>query len=142
MITSNMVITTKHVDESNSEEILRLMQNNEAVINIDSNDVKSTLVGREGILYQAVQDDGVDNSTFIRNFFDELKKKDEVLNCTSMLISIEMPCDESLLMEDMDIIQNFVDSLNNENLDTEWSVGNNEDGEKMKILTMCTKEIA
>lgn len=70
-----MVITTKHVNESQIEEIAGLIQNGQSMIGLDRNDVKTILMGKEGILYQAVQDEGVDNSTFMRDFFNELKKE-------------------------------------------------------------------
>lgn len=136
-----MVITTKHVNESQIEEISGLIQNGQSMIGLDRNDVKTILMGKEGILYQAVQDESVDNSTFMRDFFNELKKKDQVRSCTSMLISLGMSQDNPLIMEDMEVINDFFESFDNDNIEAKWGVKNNEEGERMSILTICTREI-
>ena len=135
-----MVITTKHVNESKLEEIAGLIQNEESMINLDRNDIKAILMGKEGILYQAVQDEGVDNSTFMKDFFNELKKKVEVRTCTSMLISIGMSQDSPLMMEDLEVINDFFESFDNESLEAKWGIKNNDEGMRMTLLTVCTKE--
>lgn len=135
-----MVITTKHVNESQINEIVGLINNGESMISLDRNDVKTILVGKEGVLYQAVQDEGVENSAFMKDFFNELKKKDEVRTCTSMLISLGMSQDNPLMMEDLGIIHDFFESFDNDSLEAKWGVRNNEDGTRMTLLTVCTKE--
>lgn len=134
-----MVITSKHVNELLLDEITGLIQNEGSMINLDRNDVKTILVGKEGVLYQAVQDEGMDNSTFMNDFFNELKKKEEVRTCNSMLISIGMSQDSPLMMEDMEIIHDFFDSFDNDNLEAKWGVKNNEEGMRMTLLSICTK---
>ena len=135
-----MVITTKHVNESQIEEIAGLIQNGQSMIGLDRNDVKTILMGKEGILYQAVQDEGVDNSTFMRDFFNELKKKDQVRSCSSMLISLGMSQDNPLIMEDMEVINDFFESFDNDNIEAKWGVKNIEEGMRMTLLTVCAKE--
>lgn len=136
-----MVIRTKHVNESQLEEITGLIQNEESIIKLDENDIKSILVGKEGILYQAIQDEGVDNGTFMRDFFNELKKKDQVRSCTSMIISLGMSQDNPLMMDDMEIINDFFESFDTDNLEAKWGIKNNKEGMRMTALTVCTKEI-
>ncbi len=135
-----MVITTKHVNESQIEEIAGLIQNGQSMIGLDRNDVKTILMSKEGILYQAVQDEGVDNSAFMRDFFNELKKKGQVRSCSSMLISLGMSQDNPLMMEDMEIIKDFIESFDNDNIEAKWGVKNNEEGMGMTLLTVCAKE--
>lgn len=135
-----MVITTKHVNESQINEIVGLINNGESMICLDRNDVKTVLVGKEGALYQAVQDEGVENSTFMKDFFNELMKKDEVRACTSILISLGISQDNPLMMEDIEIIHDFFESFDNENLEAKWGLRNNEDCMRMTLLTVCTKE--
>lgn len=137
-----MEITTKHVNESQWEEIAELIQNGQSMIGLDRNDVKDILVGKEGILYQAEKEDDVENSTFMRDFFDELKKKDEVRTCTSLLISIGMSPDNPLMMDDMEIINDFFESFDNENLAIKWGMKNNEDGKNVTLLMLCAKNIS
>ena len=110
------------------------------MIGLDRNDVKTILMSKEGILYQAVQDEGVDNSAFMRDFFNELKKKGQVRSCSSMLISLGMSQDNPLTMEDMEIINDFIESFDNDNIEAKWGVKNNEEGMGMTLLTVCAKE--
>lgn len=135
-----MLLTTKYVDEFQLDEIAGLIQNEESMINLDRNDMKTILVCKEGVLYQAVQDEGVDNSTFMKDFINELKKKDEVRTCTSMLISMGMSQVNPLIMEDMETIYDFFESFDRDSLEVKWGVRNNEDGMRMTLLTVCTKE--
>ena len=135
-----MVIKEQHVTESQIDEVVKLIENVKNLINLDKDDVKSVLVGKEGILYQANQEEGVENSTFMKEFFDTLKEKEVIQDCTSMLISIGMSPEEPMMMEDMEIIHDFFESIHNENLEAKWGLKNNEEGERMSILTICTKE--
>lgn len=70
-----MTIKEQHVNESQLDEVAGLIENEKNMINLDRDDVKSVLVGKEGILYQANQDEGVENSTFMKEFFGALKEK-------------------------------------------------------------------
>lgn len=135
-----MVITTNYVNELQIDEIVGLIQNGESMINLDKDDVKSVLVGKEGVLYQANQEEGLDNSTFMKDFFGALKKKEVVQGCTSMLISIGMSPEDPMMMDDIEIIHDFFESIHNENMESKWGLKNNEAGERMSILTICTKE--
>lgn len=134
-----MIIKEEQVNESQLDEVAGLIENEKNMINLDRDDVKSVLVGKEGILYQANQDEGVENSTFMKEFFGALKEKKVVQNCTSMLISIAMSPEDPLMMEDIEIIHDFLESINNESLEVKWGIKNNEEGGRMTILTICTK---
>ena len=135
-----MVITTKHVNESQIDEIVGLINNGESMICLDRNDVKTVLVGKEGVLYQANQEEGLDNSTFMKDFFGAVKENEVVQGCTSMLISIGMSPEDPMMMDDIEIIHDFFESIHNENMESKWGLKNNEAGERMSILTICTKE--
>ena len=134
-----MTIKEQHVNESQIDEVAGLIENEKNMINLDRDDVKSVLVRKEGILYQANQDEGVENSTFMKEFFGALKEKKVVQDCTSMLISIAMSPEDPLMMEDIEIIHDFLESNNNESLEVKWGIKNNEEGGRMTILTICTK---
>ena len=135
-----MVIKEQHLTESQIDEVVKLIENVKNLINLDKDDVKSVLVGKEGILYQANQEEGVENSTFMKEFFDTLKEKEAVQDCTSMLISIGMSPEDPMMMDDIEIIHDFFESIHNENMESKWGLKNNEAGERMSILTICTKE--
>ena len=111
------------------------------MINLDENDVKTILVGKEGIVYQAVQDEGVDNRTFMKDFFDELKKKDQVRSCTSMLISLGVSQDTPLMMEDVEMIHDFIESFEADNLEVKWGLRKIKEDTRMTALTICTQEV-
>ena len=135
-----MIIKEQHVSESQLDEVVKLIENVKGLINLDKDDVKSVLVGKEGVLYQANQEEGMENSTFMKNFFGALKENEVVQGCTSMLISIGMSPEEPLMMEDIEIIHDFFESFDNENLEAKWGLRNNEDCMRMTLLTVCTKE--
>lgn len=135
-----MVIKEQHVSESQLDEVVKLIENVKGLINLDKDDVKSVLVGKEGVLYQANQEEGVENSTFMKDFFGALKENEVVQGCTSMLISIGMSPEDPMMMDDIEIIHDFFESIHNENMESKWGLKNNEAGERMSILTICTKE--
>ena len=135
-----MVIKEQHVSESQLDEVVKLIENVKGLINLDNDDVKSVLVGKEGVLYQANQEEGVENSTFMKDFFGALKENEVVQGCTSMLISIGMSPEDPMMMDDIEIIHDFFESIHNENMESKWGLKNNEAGERMSILTICTKE--
>lgn len=135
-----MKITEKYVNESHIDEVANLIQIEKSLIVIDYADVESVLLGKEGVLYQAFQDEGVENSTFLKEFFCELKKKNLEKSCTSLLLSIGMSPDKPLTMEEVDIVNDFFDSLDIDKVDARWGIKNNEEGSRMSILLICTKE--
>ena len=135
-----MVIKEQHVSESQLDEVVKLIENVKGLINLDNDDVKSVLVGKEGVLYQANQEEGVENSTFMKDFFGALKENEVVQGCTSMLISIGMSPEDPMMMDDIEIIHDFFESIHNENMESKWGLKNNEAGERMSILTICTKD--
>ncbi len=135
-----MIIKEQHVSESQLDEVVKLIENVKGLINLDKDDVKSVLVGKEGVLYQANQEEGMENSTFMKNFFGALKENEVVQGCTSMLISIGMSPEDPMMMDDIEIIHDFFESIHNENMESKWGLKNNEAGERMSILTICTKE--
>lgn len=136
-----MTIKEQHVNESQLDKVVRLIENAKSMINLDRDDVKSVLVGKEGVLYQSNQEEGIKNNTFMKEFFCALKEKKAVQDCSSILISIGMSPEGPLMMEDVEIIHDFFESINNENMEVKWGIKNNEEGERMSILTICTTEI-
>ena len=76
----------------------------------------------------------------MKEFFYELKQKDEVRNCSSMLICIGMLQDDSLTIGDMGIINDFLDDIYSDNMEVKWGAKNNLKGERMSLLVVCAKE--
>ena len=135
-----MKITEKYVNESHLEEVYQLLQKGEKLINLDLENVKSVLVGKEGILYEAYKDGGAENGAFMEEFFDTVKKMEMVQNCTGILFNITMPDDDQLMMEDMDIINCFLKLFEEKNMMIRWGLRVDEQGSQTSILMICTKD--
>lgn len=137
-----MKIAEKFINDDNLNEVIQFTTKPETVINLDENDVKSVLVGKEGMLYRANKDYGVDNKVFMTEFFEELKKKEFVKTCKYVLLSIGMEEDNPLCMEDMDIIHEFMDDICNDEseLEFKWGLTSNNKGESMFMIAICTRD--
>lgn len=135
-----MKITEKYVNESHLEEVYQLLQKGRKLINLDLENVKSVLVGKEGILYEAYKDDGAENGAFMEEFFDTVTKMEMVQNCTGILFNITMPDDDQLMMEDMDIINCFFKLFEEKNMMIRWGLRVDEQGSRTSILMICTKD--
>lgn len=94
-----------------------LIQNGEAMISLDRNDIRSVLVGKEGTLFEAYKEKGVSNCYFMKDFFGALQTKDDVRECSTVLISIGLSPNSPLMMEDMGILNDFFESLDNKDLE-------------------------
>lgn len=135
-----MRITEKHVNESHLEEVYQLIQKGKSIFGIDMEDVKSVLVGKEGILYEAYKDKGIENGAFMEEFFDTVKKMEMVQNGTGILFNITMPDDDQLMMEDMEIINCFLISFEEKDMMIRWGLRVGEQGSRTSILMICTKD--
>ena len=136
-----MQITEKHVTETQLKELVGLFLNEKAMIGLDVNDVKYILEGKEGIMFEGLNDEDEDNATFMRHFFEALTQKDEVKSCSSLLINVGMATESPLLMDDMNVINDFIESLDNEDMEIKWGIKTNAEGIGMTILVMCTHPI-
>lgn len=136
-----MELIAKSVNETQLEEVKDVVSAGDGIIAIDEEDVKSVLVGKVGVIYEAHQKSGVDNDTFMRDFFDELITQDAVQSCTNMLICIGVSSDNPLLMESMNIINNFFLSIDNEAMEVRWGIVENKAGKGMSIYAICTQTV-
>jgi len=134
-----MKITEKYVNESYLEEVYQLLQKGKKLINLDLENVKSVLVGKEGILYEAYKDDGVENGAFLKEFFNTLRKMESVQNCTSLLLNIVTPEDDQLLMDDMEYVRYFFWIFEDKDLKIQWGLRTSEAGTRSRVQTICTK---
>ncbi len=135
-----MRITEKHVNESHLEEVYQLIQKGKSIFGIDMEDVKSVLVGKEGILYEAYKDKGIENGAFMEEFFDTVKKMEMVQNCTGILFNITMPDDDPLVMDDIDIFFCFLKLFEEKNMMIQWGMRVSEAETQTSILMICTKD--
>ena len=132
-----MKITEININESHIDEVYKLTQKGKEVIALGLEEVKIVLTGKEGILYEAYQDKCVDNRTFMKEFFVALKKK-EVHNYTYLLFNIVMSHDKGLLMDELDILRDFLKYCEEKNIIIDWGLRQYEEGNQMSILAACT----
>ncbi len=138
-----MKILETFINDDNLNEIFQFTTKPKEVINIDKNDIRYMLVGKEGMLYYAYKDYGVDNTTFMTEFFEELKKKDFIKTCKYVLVSIGMEEEDPLLMDDMNIIHEFMDDMSSDNneLEFKWGLTSNKKGDTMTITAIFTRDL-
>lgn len=136
-----MKIKEKYITENQLEEMADRILDEKQMIGFDKNDVEKVLVGKEGMLYEAQNDENEDNGNFMKHFFDELTKKKEVVSCTNLLILIGITKEKPLMMDDMNILHDFFESVVNEDMEMAWGIKTYEDISSMAILVICTHEI-
>jgi hypothetical protein len=136
-----MKITERQITEKQLEEVTNLMLDDKALISLDIHDVESVLSGKEGILYEAQNDENEDNINFMKHVFDELKKKIEVMTSTYMLMNIGMDEERPLMMHDMDTLNDFFESFANEEMTINWSIKTNDHNTSMTLYVLCTHDI-
>lgn len=136
-----MKITQKHITEAQLEEIAGLFQYEKAMIGLDMNDVRYILKGKEGMMYEGLNDEGEDNTTFMKNFFEALAQKEEVRSCSSLLVNIGMATESPLMMDDMNALHEFFESIDNDDLEIKWGIKTNAEGMGMTMLVICAHDI-
>lgn len=58
-----------------------------------------------------------------------------------MLLSMGMPADAPIEMNDIDYINNFLGSIANDALEAKWGIRKNGAGQGMTIYLICTNDI-
>ena len=136
-----MKITEKHITEAQLKEIASLILDEKAIIGLDINDVKYVLEGKEGMIYEGLNDEDEDNTTFMRHFFIALSQKEDVRTSSTLLVNIGMAAESPLMMEDMNTFHEFFQSFDNEDLEIKWDIKTNAEGMGMTILVICAHPI-
>lgn len=134
-----MKLKMKLVNEAQLEEIARLMLNPEAVINLDRRDLEYVLVGKCGMLYEAHQEDE-EQKVFMKSFFEELGRKPDIRDCHYFILSISVSEKEPLMMEDLDMVHEFLATLKNDELESRWGLKESPKGEGMTMIALCTND--
>ena len=132
-----MEYTTKKISEAQLNEIAGLIVNKDAKINFDINDVKSFIEGKEGLLFVATQGKNETHEMFMKSFFNELSQKPEVTACNSIILSIQFTENDNMMMEDMNIINDFISRFHEE-CEAKWGLNILADSNKMKIIVGVT----
>lgn len=130
-----MKIKETKISEAQMDEVYERVKSDKEYINIDATDVRSVIAGREGVMYEASQED-TDRSEFMKAFFEELASKQQVQGCSRMFISIGMDDNDPLSMSDLNYVNDFM-SLFIDDVDVIWGVKSNKPGTGLSLLAVC-----
>ena len=136
-----MKITEKPITEAQLKEMTDLILDEEAKTGLDIHDLECVLRGKEGVLYEGLNDEGEANALFMRRFFDELIHKEEVRKCSFLLVNIGMAAESPLMMDDMNALHEFFESFDNDDMEMKWGIKTNSEGLGMSMLVICTHYI-
>ena len=129
-----------NITEAQLDEVLGIIVDPKALINIDERDVRYVMSGKSGIMYYTQQGDK-DKREFIKGTFQELLEDPFVKKCHYMLLSMGMPADAPIEMNDIDYINKFLGSIANDALEAKWGIRKNGAGQGMTIYLICTNDI-
>lgn len=131
-----MKIKETEITETLLDQITERVVSKEAMICLDTDDVSKIIVGKSGIMYEAHHEEK-DHSDFMKSVFNNLAAKPQVKKCSNVLICIKMDGENPLMMEDVDIIHEFMGVFAD---DTEaiWGVSTNDPSNGgMALLIIC-----
>lgn len=130
-----MKIKETKITEAQMDEVYERVKSDKEYIGIDANDVRSVIAGKEGVMYEAGQED-MEHSEFMKAFFEELASKQQVKVCSRMFISIGMDDNDPLSMSDLNYVNDFM-SLFIDDVDVIWGVKSNKPGTGLSLLAVC-----
>ena len=136
-----MKIIEKPITEAQLKEMTDHILDEEAKTGLDIHDLECVLRGKEGVLYEGLNDDGEANALFMKRFFDALIYKEEVRKCSFLLVNIGVDAESPLMMDDMNTLHEFFESFDNDNMEMKWGIKTNSEGFGMTMLVICTHYI-
>lgn len=87
-------------------ELTNRILSHRRIIHLEQREIDSLFTGKSGIMLEAKQDDE-DNFSFIHNFFEMAIENEAVKNATSILVCIEINQEKTLLIEELEGLNNF-----------------------------------
>lgn len=136
-----MKMSEQKVDETSLDYVTGLINASEALAGLDRADAECVLNGKEGVLYEAYQDEGEDNLTFLNGFFSEMKKRKPVLASTNFLMYLGENAAAPVMLEEIAIIPEFFACVEHDDVEVKWGMRDNKEGEPMSLLMVCTKSV-
>ena len=109
------------------------------LISIDSDDVRYTLAGKSGVMYQKAKDNDESILDFMTNFIEELKSREQVMKSSHYLVHLMISKTDEFTMEHMELIHEFFESLGEEK-EILWGMSNSKEKNNMVMTVLCTKE--
>ena len=108
------------------------------LVNLDIYEVKEVLTGKSSIMFEAQKEDDEDKTTFMNEFFTQMSAHPAVKFSSHFVLSIGIVDDTPLMMEDMTVIHEFMNSKEDENMTITWGIKRNAEGEKMSLVLICS----
>lgn len=128
--------TTTPVPEAQLNELIKIIVSEDAMISLDKDDILSVIEGKEGVMYEIIQEADENHGKFMQNFFNELARKPEIKGCQSLLLCINVPDDDSFMMDDMSNIHEFMEKLPPE-AEVKWGMNSAKGNDRMKIIVIA-----
>ena len=138
--TMTMKLTEQKVTEQQMDEVVDIILRIPGYLFLNANDVREMLTDRTGVLYRASKEPCEDNRTFVTACCSDLLDKEQIQNSQYMLVNIGSVEGEELTMEDMVIIQCFLQQLGFTDL-MRWGFYTKPMNETASIEILCTNDI-
>lgn len=91
---------------------------------------------KNGYAYICIQEDE-EQTEFLENALKELRIQDGVKEATYFLLSVQFPGNKGLGMEEMTIINNFMETLEND-FELKWGIAQLDENAKSRIILIVT----
>lgn len=127
-----MKYATTAVTEALIEDIVGLFVTENALVSIDREEILSAIAGKNGVMFEATQEEE-NREVFFRLLSNELSKKSEVQECRSMLLCFVVPDGDDLGMDEMGFFIDLVGQMLPE-ADVIWGTNMVSVADRMKVI--------
>lgn len=127
-----MKYATTAVTEALIEDIVGLFVTENALVSIDREEILSAIAGKNGVMFEATQEEE-NREVFFRLLSNELSKKSEVQECRSMLLCFVVPDGDDLGMDEMGFFIDLVGQMLPE-ADVIWGTNMVSMADRMKVI--------
>lgn len=131
-----MIIKKKMIKGQVSQELKDMVIADKQSICLDEHDIKQVVDNKNGYAYICIQEDE-EQTEFLENALKELTTQDGVKESTYYLLSIQVPGNKGLGMEEMTIINNFMETPEND-FELKWGIAQLEENAKSRIILIVT----
>lgn len=131
-----MIIKKEMIKGQVSQELKDMVIADKQSICLDEHDIKQVVDNKNGYAYICIQEDE-EQTEFLENALKKLRTKDGVKEATYFLLSVQFPGNKGLGMEEMNIINNFMETLEND-FELKWGIAQLEENAKSRIILIVT----
>lgn len=131
-----MFIKKEKINGQVSQKLKDMVIAEKQPICLDEHDIKQVVDNKNGYAYICIQEDE-EQTEFLENALEELTTQDGIKESTYYLLSIQFPSNKELGMEEMTIINNFMETPEND-FELKWGVAQLEENAKARIILIVT----